>query len=153
MLTFVVSSVVAGRVAERARREKRDAEQRREDVEKLYQLSQEMMLYEDAAGLIRDFPGFMERILELNSVALYVREREQLVSSAELSALFKATLHELATEIPQMGDRPAERSQPQAKKDRADLPGIAGGRDFRSLVHAQADQPIEPPSLFHCATS
>src|SRR5258708_4331288 len=42
ILTFAVSSVVAGRVAERARRQKEQAEQRREDVERRYLLSQEM---------------------------------------------------------------------------------------------------------------
>ena len=46
MLTFAVSSLVAGRVAERARKQKEQAEQRREDVERLYLLSQEMILRE-----------------------------------------------------------------------------------------------------------
>ena len=50
MLTFAVCSLVAGRVAERARKQKHQAEQRREDVERLYLLSQEMMLHEDAAA-------------------------------------------------------------------------------------------------------
>ncbi len=57
MISFLASSLVVGRVAERARRQARQAEQRREDVERLYTLSQEMMLYEDAAGLIRDLPS------------------------------------------------------------------------------------------------
>ena len=54
MLSFAVSSVVVGRLAERARGQTRNAEQRREDVERLYTLSQEMMLHEEAARLIRD---------------------------------------------------------------------------------------------------
>ena len=36
------------RVAERARRQTQQAEQRQADVERLYALSQEMMLFEDA---------------------------------------------------------------------------------------------------------
>ena len=35
MFTFVISSIVAGRVSERARKQKDEAEQRREDVESL----------------------------------------------------------------------------------------------------------------------
>ena len=46
IFSFVVSSLVAGRVAERARLQAQQAEQRREDVERLYTLSQEMMLHE-----------------------------------------------------------------------------------------------------------
>ena len=57
MLSFVASCLVVGRVAERARRQARQAEQRQADVERLYALSQEMMLYEDADGLIRDLPA------------------------------------------------------------------------------------------------
>ena len=63
MLTFAVSSLVAGRVAERARKQKEQAEQRREDVERLYLLSQEMMLHEDADGLIRDLPALVAKNL------------------------------------------------------------------------------------------
>src|SRR6202789_1919966 len=49
MVCFVSCCLVVSRVAERARRQTRSAEQRREDVERLYELSQEMMLHEDAA--------------------------------------------------------------------------------------------------------
>jgi len=96
MFTFVISSLVAGRVAERASRQKEQAEQRREDVERLYLFSQEMMLHEDAAALIRDLPGLVRKIFDLESVALYVRDRDQYVSeSAELNELFKANLRDL----------------------------------------------------------
>ena len=81
MLTFAVSSLVAGRVAERARKQKEQAEQRREEVERLYLLSQEMILQEDAAGLIRDLPALVAKILALESVVLYVRDRDQYVST------------------------------------------------------------------------
>ena len=63
MLSFAVSCVIVGRLAERARSQTRNAEQRREDVERLYTLSQEMMLHEDAARLIRDMPRLVERRL------------------------------------------------------------------------------------------
>lgn len=96
MLTFAVSSVVAGRVSERARKQKDQAEQRREDVERLYLLSQEMMLHEDAAALIRDLPSMVAKIFALGSVVLFVQERDQYVSTeTELPALFKANLREV----------------------------------------------------------
>ncbi|WP_263353223.1 sensor histidine kinase [Acidicapsa acidisoli] len=81
MVAFVVACVVVGRVAERARRQTRQAERRREDVERLYSLSQEMMLHEDAAGLIREIPRLVEHNFALNAVLLYVRDEDQLYSS------------------------------------------------------------------------
>jgi len=97
MLTFAISSVVAGRVAERARQQKQQAEQRREDVERLFQLSQEMILHQDSAGLVRDLPGLVKRIFAVEDVALYVQDRDEYAATtADLTALFKANLSELA---------------------------------------------------------
>jgi two-component system sensor histidine kinase KdpD len=81
MISFVLSCVIVSRVAERARRQTRQAEQRREDVERLYSLSQEMMLHEDAAGLIREIPRLVEHNFALHAVLLYVRNEDQLYSS------------------------------------------------------------------------
>jgi len=81
MVAFVGSCVVVGRVAERARRQTRQAEQRREDVERLYALSQEMMLHEDAARLVRDIPRLVEHNFLLDAVLLYVRDEDKLYSS------------------------------------------------------------------------
>ena len=96
MLSFLVSSVIVGRLAERARRETRQAEQRREDVERLYTLGQEMMLHEDAARLIRDLPHLIERSFALDTVILYVHDQDQLYSSmSEVPASVQAGLRAL----------------------------------------------------------
>jgi two-component system sensor histidine kinase KdpD len=98
VFAFVASSLVAGRVAERARQQARQAEQRREDVERLYTLSQEMMLHENAAGLIRDLPGILERIFMVECVVLYVHDQDLYHSSIEdLSEMVKAGLREMTT--------------------------------------------------------
>ena len=93
MISFMLSCAVVGRVAERARSQARKAEQRREDVERLYTLSQEMMLQEDAAGLIRDLPRMIERIFALDGVVLYICDRDQLYSStSDLPMSIQASL-------------------------------------------------------------
>ena len=85
--------VVVSRVAERARRQTRQAEQRREDVERLYELSQEMMLYEDAEGLMRELPRMIDRIFALDGVVLYVRDQDQFyASTAELPMSIQASM-------------------------------------------------------------
>src|SRR5271168_178919 len=81
MFTFVVSCVVVNRVAERARRQAIHAEQRREDVERLYELSQEMMLHDDAAGLIRDLPRLIASVFALEGAAVYVSDHDQFYAS------------------------------------------------------------------------
>ncbi len=81
MLSFAVCCVIVGRLAERTRRQTRQAEQRRADVERLYDLSQEMMLHEDAAGLIRDMPRLIDRTFLLDGVVLYVRNQDQFYES------------------------------------------------------------------------
>jgi two-component system sensor histidine kinase KdpD len=98
MVTFAASSLMAGRVAERARRQARQAEQRREDVERLYTLSQEMMLHDEAAGLICDLPRLIQRIFALECVVLYVHDHDRFHSSdVELTELFKADMRALAS--------------------------------------------------------
>ncbi len=86
MISFVVSCVIVSRVAERARRQTQQAEQRREDVERLYALSQEMMLHDDAAGLIREIPRLVEHNFALDAVLLYVRDEDRLYSTVPASS-------------------------------------------------------------------
>ena len=97
MVCFLASCLVVSRVAERARRQTRQAEQRREDVERLYELSQEMMLHEDAAGLTHDLPGLIRRIFALDAIVLYVCEADRFYgSTADLPDSVQASLRSMA---------------------------------------------------------
>ena len=91
MGSFVASCLVVSRVAERARRQTQQAKQRQADVERLYALSQEMMLFEDAERLLHDLPGLIGRIFILKGVVLYVRDQDHFYSStAEAPASVQA---------------------------------------------------------------
>jgi two-component system sensor histidine kinase KdpD len=97
MASFAAGCVVVSRVAEAARRQSLHAEHRREDLERLYALSQEMMLYEDAAALVRDLPVLVGRIFALDAVALYVRDENRFYFSAgELPGSVRAVLLAMA---------------------------------------------------------
>jgi two-component system sensor histidine kinase KdpD len=102
MVAFLISCVVVGRVAERARSQARRAEERQAEIERLYDLSQEMMLQEDASGLVRDLPRLIARIFELDGVVLYVNDGDQFYSSTQdLPISIQASLRALAlTENP-----------------------------------------------------
>jgi two-component system sensor histidine kinase KdpD len=93
MFSYLASCLVVGRVAERARRQTQQAEQRREDVERLYELSQEMMLHEDAQELIHDLPRLINRIFALDGVVLYVCDQDQFYgSNADVPFSIQASL-------------------------------------------------------------
>ena len=96
MISFVACCLVVERVADRARLQTRAAEQRREDVERLYELSQEMMLHEDAAGLIQDLPRLIHQIFALDGVVLYVCDQDRFYSSrADVPVSVQASLQDL----------------------------------------------------------
>ena len=81
MVAFAISCVVVSRLSERARKQALKAEQRQADVERLYALSQEMMLFEDADGLLRDLSSAIGRIFALEGVILYVGDYDRFYSS------------------------------------------------------------------------
>ena len=104
-LAFIGSCIVVNRVAEQARRQTRQAEQRREDVEQLYTLSQEMMLHDDAGGLVRDIPRLVEQVFGLQAVVLYVSDGDQLYSSVPGDSSVDRTAKEGARHGTQRLDR------------------------------------------------
>jgi two-component system, OmpR family, sensor histidine kinase KdpD len=81
MFSFVASCFVVSRLSERARQQALQAEQRQADVGRLYALSQEMMLFEDAERLLHDLPGLINRIFELNGVVFYVCDQDRFYST------------------------------------------------------------------------
>jgi two-component system sensor histidine kinase KdpD len=96
LIAYLLSCLIVGRVAELARRQTRQAEQRRADVERLYALSQEMMLQEDAMAMIRDLPQLIRRIFALDEVVLYVSDQDQFYSAgAELPESTQAQMRML----------------------------------------------------------
>ncbi len=97
MVSFALSCLVVSRLAERARKQTVRAQQREEDVGKLYSLSQEMMLFEDADRLLRDLPGAIGRIFILDGVVLYVGEYDRFYSSiGEVSPSLRAHMQAVA---------------------------------------------------------
>lgn len=83
MASFAIGSIIVSRLAERARRQTFEAERRQADVGRMYALSQEMMLFEDAERLIRSLPGLIARIFALENVALYVCDHGRFYRSNE----------------------------------------------------------------------
>lgn len=81
LASFLVCSVVVSRLAARARAQTLQAEQRQRDVERLYELSQEMMLHDEAAALIHDLPRLIQRVFAMDAVILYVCDHDEFYRS------------------------------------------------------------------------
>lgn len=98
MIAFVLAFVVVNRVAEHARRQTRNADQRREDVERLYELNQDLMLRGDSADLLDEIPRMIQRNFNLEQVLLYSRANDQLYPAA--SPLAASVLPRLRQAVP-----------------------------------------------------
>ena len=82
MVAFVLSCVVVSRTADRARRQTRQAQQRREDVERLYELTQDLMLHGESAHLGGEIPRILERRFALDRVVIYLHSDDSIYATA-----------------------------------------------------------------------
>ncbi|MGC9158909.1 MAG: sensor histidine kinase [Terracidiphilus sp.] len=109
MVSFLFSCLVVARVAERARKQARQADERRAEVDRLYQLSQEMMLQEDATRLLDHLPGMIARIFALEAVVLYLRDLDKLYSSTpDLPLSIPASLRAMTMDQDQTQSLPGD---------------------------------------------
>lgn len=73
---FLATGILVSHLAENARRQRELSEQRRREVERLYEFSQQLLLHEDLHTLARETPSIAARVFGLRAVAIYVRERD-----------------------------------------------------------------------------
>ena len=127
LLSFLASTIIVSRIAEHIRKQARHAEERRADVERLYHLSQEMMLHEDAARLVRDLPRMIKSAYDLDSVELYISDQDRFYSSRqeEASPEMQAKLRALAQNH---SSRSAE------ERDGSSLPLMLGLKNIGALA-------------------
>ncbi len=69
---FLGTSVLVSHLSESERRQRELSEQRRGEVERLYEFSQQLLLHEDLRSLARAAPSIAARVFGLRAVALYV---------------------------------------------------------------------------------
>jgi two-component system sensor histidine kinase KdpD len=73
---FLCCAVMVSHLAEREHRHAATAEKRREEVERLYEFSQQMLLQEDLRGLARVTPSVATAVFGFRAVALYVGDED-----------------------------------------------------------------------------
>ena len=75
LVAFLVTAVVASQLAERARREARNANERRREVERLYSFSTELLSSENVAEAVNRIPGYLIEFFDVRSAAISLANR------------------------------------------------------------------------------
>lgn len=81
LVTFLITAMVASNLAERARREAQVALGRRQEVERLYALSQQLLTFDNAAQLYNRVPDHVAQTFGATGAALTVSGRETVYRS------------------------------------------------------------------------
>ena len=74
---FLAASVLVSHLADAERRAAAQSEARREDVERLFEFSEQLLLHDDLGALARTAPSLIASIFKLSAVALYIRQQEK----------------------------------------------------------------------------
>lgn len=76
LTAFLCSSVLVSHLADRERQHAENSENRRREVERLYEFSQQLLLQDDLRGLARATPSVAVAVFGFRAVALYVRDED-----------------------------------------------------------------------------
>ncbi|HEX3438384.1 MAG TPA: ATP-binding protein [Pseudacidobacterium sp.] len=102
---FLATSILVSHLAENARRQRELSEQRRGEVERLYEFSQQLLMHEDMHTVARETPSIAARIFGLRAVAIYVREQDAAYYSDPGNELVPAVDLKRAAQTPDSGIR------------------------------------------------
>jgi two-component system, OmpR family, sensor histidine kinase KdpD len=121
LVAFLVTAVTASQLSERIRRRAAEAEERRLEIERLYELVQAMMLSGNARRTIREFVQRVVQVFGCEAAAFYYRPGEEvfrsgpesnpvtdhdLLAAAEVDELSVDVLRTLATAPVRLGGHP-----------------------------------------------
>ena len=91
LFAFLITALVASNLAERARREAEQSQQRRRDVERLYGLSQRLLASENVLELLNALPLYVQETFSVRSVAVMSTDQPTVYRSS-LDAAFDETV-------------------------------------------------------------
>ena len=81
LLAFLATSVIASNLSERARRQAEEAQQRRQDMERLYTFSQQLLIAENIVELLKTIPHFAVETFGSREAAVLVSAKDQIYRS------------------------------------------------------------------------
>ena len=87
---FLGTSVLVSQLSESERRQREISEQRRREVERLYEFSQQLLMHEDLRDLARTAPSIAAKVFGLRAVALYITGQDTAYYSDPANELLSA---------------------------------------------------------------
>jgi two-component system sensor histidine kinase KdpD len=97
LFAFLVTGVIASQLSERARRAARSANERRQEVERLYAFSQQLLSTDNIAELLNEIPDYIAETFDVRAAAVWVPNRKDVYRSRlEISGLETRDLQSVA---------------------------------------------------------
>jgi two-component system, OmpR family, sensor histidine kinase KdpD len=81
LLAFFTTSVIASNLSERARRQTMEAHRRRQEVERLYTLSQQLLIADNVLVLLKTIPHFVVETFGSHESSVYLSAKDQIYRS------------------------------------------------------------------------
>ena len=81
LIAFLVTAITASRLSEQARRRARDANRRRQEIERLYAFTQQMLVAGGVVELLNVIPRHIVESFEVQDAALYLASRDAVYRS------------------------------------------------------------------------
>ena len=106
LAAFVCASVLVSHLSNSERRAAAESETRREEVERLFEFSEQLLLREDLRVLARTAPSLIASIFKLSGVALYIREDARAYYSDPQDELLPVANFRKFAEDPDAGVKP-----------------------------------------------
>ena len=76
LAAFLITAITASRLSEQARQRARDANRRRQEIERLYAFTQQMLVAGGVVELLNAIPRHIVESFEVQDAALYLASRE-----------------------------------------------------------------------------
>ena len=76
LIAFLITAITASRLSEQARQRARDANRRRQEIERLYAFTQQMLVAGGVVELLNAIPRHIVESFEVQDAALYLASRE-----------------------------------------------------------------------------
>lgn len=77
LFAFLVTAIIASHLAERARREASQSNQRRQEVERLYAFSQQLLVAGNVLGLLNAVPGYIVESFGVGGAAVFLENKQK----------------------------------------------------------------------------
>ncbi len=85
LAAFLATAVIASHLSERIRDEAHKADERRQEVERLYSFSNQLLTTDNVVELLNAIPGFVVETFGVKAAAIYLNARDQVYRSSPVS--------------------------------------------------------------------